>query len=323
MKLIITLAMLGLLSWVMPVSVALAANDCTITQGKAINVSVNIPTLTPAKRGVPGTVLGRGEVNTPAISYNCGNLIRNTWRSRFTRTESTQQASDNVYNTSIAGLGIRLSWPSSRNMFFPNAAECISSCSEPADKVVLEFVQTGPITGGTILAGIIGEVNLEADSNPGNPVNLMTIRLATPVNVEPKSCAILTPVQNVELGTYSLADFQSRVVRRGAKVPFNITLDCPQQTSLEFSFSGEHPVGTVTGFIANCETSGCAKEVGVKLLDNSGNRAVNTQGTYSAAVTLTGKQSYLYYANIEPQTTAAAMGAGKIDTSVIFNIRMN
>ncbi len=323
MKLIITLAMLGLLSWVMPVSVALAANDCTITQGKAINVSVNIPTLRPAKRGTVGTVLGKGEINTPAISYNCGNLIRNTWRSKLTRAESTLQALNDVYNTNIPGLGIRLSWPSSRNMFFPNAAECISSCTEPADKVVLEFVQTGVISSGIIPAGKIGEVNLEADSNPGTPVNLVTISLGTPVNIEPKSCAILTPIQNVELGTYSLADFQSRAVRRGAKVPFNITLDCPQQTSLEFSFSGEHPVGTVVGYIANCDTSGCAKEVGVKLLDNSGNKGVNTQGTYSTAVILNGKQSYLYYANIEPKTTGTAVGAGKIDTSVVFNIRMN
>ncbi|AEX50478.1 hypothetical protein GRAQ_03641 [Rahnella aquatilis CIP 78.65 = ATCC 33071] len=321
MKSIMTFVMLGLVSWIMPVSLALAANECTITQGKAINVSVSIPTLRPATKGTSGTVLGRGEVSTPAISYNCGNLIRNTWRSKFTRPESTQQALNNVYNTNIPGLGIRLSWPSSRNMYFPDAAECISSCTEPADKVLLEFVQTGTINSGTIPAGVIGEVNLVADSNPGTPVKIVTISLSTPVDVAPKSCAILTPVQNVELGTYSLADFQNRVVRRGAEIPFTIKLDCPQETSIEFSFSGDFPVGATKGYIDNCDETSCANNVGVRLLSSTSS-AVDTQGKYSTAVKFTGERTFGYKAQIYPYNYAE-MTAGKIDTKVIFNIRMN
>ncbi|RBQ34700.1 hypothetical protein C2125_09050 [Rahnella aquatilis] len=321
MKSIMKFIMLGLLSWVIPVSLALAANECTITQGKAINVSVNIPTLRPATKGTVGTVLGRGEISTSAISYNCGNLIRNTWRSKFTRPESTQQAMNNVYNTNVPGLGIRLSWPASRNMYFPDAAECISLCTEPADKVVLEFVQTGTISSGTIPAGVIGEVNLVADTNPGTPVKIVTINLGTPVDVAPRSCAVLTPVQNVELGTYSLADFQSRVVRRGAEVSFIIKLDCPQETSVQFGFTGDFPVGATKGYIDNCEPGECADNVGVRLLSSTGS-AIDTQGKRSTAIKISGERSFGYKAQIYP-LNVALMTAGKIDTKVVFDVYMN
>ena len=207
MKSIITFIMLGLFSWAMPVSFAVAANECTITQGKAINVSINIPTLRPANKGTVGTVLGRGEVNTSAISYNCGNLIRNTWRSKFTRPESTQQAMNNVYNTNIPGLGIRLSWPASRNMYFPDTAECVSSCTEPADKILLEFVQTGTISSGTIPAGVIGEVSLVADMIPVTSGNIVTINLDTSIDITPRPRAVLNLVMYVELGSYFLWAF--------------------------------------------------------------------------------------------------------------------
>ncbi|MBU9851584.1 fimbrial protein [Rahnella aceris] len=328
MKLIIIFVMLGILSWVMPVPLAMAANNCSITQGKALNISINIPTLRPASKGTVGTVLGRGEVNTSSISYTCGNLIRNTWRSSFTRPESTLQAMTNVYNTNIPGLGIRLSWPASRSMFFPNAAECISACTEPADKVVLEFVQTGTISSGTIPAGVIGKVSLVADSNPGTPLDIVTINLSAPVDVAPKSCAILTTAQNVELGTYSLADFQNRVVRRGAEVPFTLVLSCPQQASVQFQFRGEHPVGTTKGYIANCDESSCAKNVGVRLLNNSGTAidttgvSVDATGKSGASTIITGDKTFGYKAQIYPIDTAT-MTAGKIDTYVVFDIFMN
>nr|WP_129954395.1 fimbrial protein [Rahnella sp. RFA10(1/100)] len=328
MRLIISVVMLGLISWLMPVSVAFAANDCTITQGKALNVSVIIPTLRPASKGTVGTVLGRAEVNTSAITYTCGALIRNTWRSAFTRPESTLQASDNVYNTNIVGLGIRLSWPASRNAYFPDAFECIGICTEPADKVVLEFVQTGVIKSGTIPAGLIGHVSLVADTSPGTPVDIVTINLGAPIDVVPRSCAILTTTQNVDLGTYSLADFQSRKVRRGAEVPFTLILSCPDQTSVQFQFRGERPVGAPNGYIANCDDESCAQQVGVRLLNNSGSAidtagaSVDATGKKGASTIISGDKTFGYKAQIYP-LDETKMTAGKIDTFVVFDILMN
>ncbi|WP_459177187.1 fimbrial protein [Ewingella americana] len=330
LRLFVSSILLGIISWLATAPVAMAANNCTITQGKAVNVSLSIPTLRPSKNGTSGTVLARAEVPTAAISYTCGNLIRDSWRSRFTRSESTQQALDNVYNTNVAGVGIRLSWPASRSMYFPNTAECISSCIEPADKVTVEFVQTGVIDMGTIPAGTIGEVNLTANTAPGPDLTLMTISLAAPIDVAAKSCAILTTSQNVALGEYALADFQSRKVRMGGEVSFKLTVDCPQKSSVQFKFTASNrPTGSAKGYIPNCDDDDCAQSVGVRLLNNSSS-AVYTDGTAVDATgatkggttSITGEKSFTYKAQIYP-SDIKTMTAGKIDTHVVFDVLMN
>lgn len=318
--------------WLVSAHQAIAANNCTITQGSAMNISLNISQLRPSKNGASGTVLARTEVSTAAISYNCGNLIKEAWVSRFTRPESTQQALDNVYNTNVAGVGIRLSWPASRNMYFPNTAECTSACMEAADKVVLEFVQTGTITGGTIPAGIIGDVKLSADTNPGPALTLMTISLGSPVDIETKSCAILTTSQNVNLGDYQLTDLQgTKLNGEGDKIPFTLVLSCPQQTSVQFKFTASNtPVGAPKGYINNCQDSGCAGSVGVRLLNNS-NVAMWTDasaqdatgGKNKSTIIPAGEKTFGYKAEIYRLKSAKTITAGKIDTHVVFDILMN
>jgi hypothetical protein len=330
---IFNLVLCCFIAWAIHAPTALAVNNCTIATngGKPLNISIDLPQLRPSSKGVTGTVLASKNISIGGITYTCGNLIRNTWRSSFTRPESVQQAMTNVYNTSIPGLGIRMKWPSSRSMFFPNAAECLSQCTEPADSLLLEFVQTGVISAGTIPAGLIGRVTLLADSSPGTPVDLMTISLSMPVDVQPKACAILTPSQSIDLGAYSVADFNSNKVRSGKIVPFNIVVNCPQTTSMQFKFYGEHPVGTTKGFINNCGQKDCAQKIGVKFMNDLGS-GIDTTGIWtdatgaagkSTSITTTTNKTFKYKAQIVPQTTGPAVTPGKISSYLYFDVLMN
>lgn len=313
---------IGLAFYIFP---AEAANNCSITSGSVMNIAITLPTLRPASNGSSGTVLGTAEVQAPGISYNCGTNIRNTWRSKFTRPElSTESTVPNVYQTNIPGVGIRLSWPTSRGAYFPTAYPCNGACSERADTVKLEFVQTGTISAGIIPAGKIGEVQVTADTNPGAPLTLMNVTLSSAVDVQPKSCAILTTYQNVDLGSYSIADFTSKKITKGVVKDFELILDCPVTVPVKIEFTGEQSIGASKGVIKNCETNECAKSVEVKLMNSMG-MSIDVTGDKSKAINVgnvTGKKTLKYKAQIVP-VNVSSMTPGKVNTYAIFDIYMD
>lgn len=306
----------------MPVA---AANNCSITSGSVMNIAITVPTLRPASNGSSGTVLGAAEIQAPGISYNCGTNIRNTWRSKFTRPElSTESMVPDVYQTNIPGLGIRLSWPTSRGAYFPTAYPCNGACSERADTVKLEFVQTGTISAGVIPAGQIGVVQVTADTNPGAPLTLMNVTLASAVDIQPKSCAILTTYQNVDLGSYSIADFTTKKITKGVVKDFELTLDCPVTVPVKIAFTGEQSIGAAKGVIKNCETTECAKSVEVKLMNSMG-MGIDVTGDKTKAINVgnvTGKKTLKYKAQIVP-VDIPSMTPGKVNTYAIFDIYMD
>jgi len=304
---------------------AAAANNCTITSGSVMNIAISIPTLRPASNGTQGTVLGSAEIQAPGISYNCGTNIRNTWRSKFTRPEfSTESTVPNVYQTNIPGLGIKLSWPTSRAAYFPTAYPCNGACTERADTVKLEFIQTGTIQTGTIPAGEIGKVQVTADTDPGTPLTLMNVILSSAVDVQPKSCAVLTTYQNVDLGSYSIADFTSKKITKGDVKEFDLTLDCPVTSPVKISFTGEQNIGAARGVIKNCETTECAKSVEVKLMNSAG-MGIDVTGDKARATSvgnITGKKTLKFKAQIVPMDTTK-MTPGKVSTYAIFEVLIN
>ena len=319
---IVCIAAAGLGFYTLP---AAAVNNCSITSGSVINIAITIPTLRPASNGTQGTVLGSAEIRAPGISYNCGSNIRNTWRSKYTRPEfSTESTVPNVYQTNIPGLGIRLSWPSSRSAYFPTAYPCNGSCSERADTVKLEFIQTGTIQTGTIPAGEIGKVEVTADTDPGTPLTLMNVVLSSAVDIRPKSCAILTTYQNVDLGSYSVADFASKKITKGDLKEFDLTLDCPATTPVKIAFTGEQSIGAAKGAIKNCETTECAKSVEVKLMSSMG-MVLDVTGEKAKATNVgnvTGKKTLKFKAQIVPVDTSK-MTPGKVSTYAIFDVYMD
>ncbi|PLR36279.1 hypothetical protein CYR55_12000 [Chimaeribacter californicus] len=318
---IVCVVMAGFSFYTLP---AAAANNCSITSGSVMNIAITIPTLRPASNGTSGTVLGSAEIQAPGISYNCGTNIKNTWRSKFTRPEfSTESIISNVYQTNIPGLGIKLSWPSSRAAYFPSAYPCNGACSERADIVRLEFIQTGTISAGIIPAGQIGVVQVTADTDPGAPLTLMNVILSSAVDIQPKSCAILTTYQNVDLGSYSIADFTSKKITKGVLTDFELTLDCPVMAPVKIAFTGEQNIGAGKGIIKNCDTTECAKSVEVKLMNSMGS-VVDVTGEKAKATNVgnvTGKKTLKFKAQIVP-VDVLEMTPGKVSTYAIFDIYM-
>lgn len=303
-------------------NISFAANDCRITSGETIDAVINISTLKPSSKGAAtGAVLGQAEIPTKSINYTCGSGVSNTWRSEFTRPESAgRTAIDHVYATNLPGIGIRITWPASRSSYFPDAYVCNGSCMENSDKIRVEFVQTGNVSAGTIPAGMLGQVVVRANSNPGNSVNLLNVRLANPIDVKPVTCAVLTPSQEVDLGSWSLADFIAEGGRTD-KVKFPITIDCPQSSQVAIGFDGNSDTNVGKGYIKNCSAPTCAQNIGVRLSEYGGS-SVDVTGKVPSDTqkkTVSGRYTFEYEARIYSGSPSKAT-PGSINTFVVFNV---
>ncbi|WP_380184118.1 fimbrial protein [Kalamiella sp. sgz302252] len=282
-------------------------------------------TITPSDRGSVGTVLYSTSIQVGQINFSCGSGVKSSWRSFYTRAEASKTAIDNVYSTNVAGIGLRIKWPQSRsdNAWVPGSYSCQGNCIEPADKMVLEFVQTGVASSGTIPAGAIVGISVSPDSEPGNTLTLLNISLGE-VTVSTRSCAIYASTNNVDLGEYSLADV-IKTNFSGEKKDFTITLDCPAETSAKITFEGRTAWGMDTGVIEN---AGDAKNAYIRLYQKSGQRytakAINTEASFGSSAAFTGKRTVTYAGEMYfDDSTRANATAGSVTANVIYTLTLN
>lgn len=282
-------------------------------------------TITPSERGSAGTVLYSFAMSVNEISFDCGSGVKSSWYSTFTRPEAGRTSLTNVYTTNVPGIGIRIKWPQSRaeNAWVPGSYSCQGSCIEPADKVLLELVQTGVASSGTIPSGIIATVVVSPDNQSNNTVTLLNISVGE-VTVAVRSCAIYASTNSVDLGTYSLADVvKAKFV--GEKKEFTITLDCPQSTSAKITFEARSAWRMSTGIIEN---SGDAKNAYIKLYQKSGQRytakALNTSASFGSSASFTGQRTVTYAGEMYfDDSTRANATAGSVTANIIYTMTLN
>lgn len=282
-------------------------------------------TIMPSQRGSAGTVLYSVTLSVGQINFNCGTNLKSTWRSAFARPEANKTSLANVYATNVAGIGLRIKWPLSRaeNAWVPGNYSCLGNCVEPADKILLELVQTGVTANSTIPAGLIASIFLSADNDPTNKVTLLNI-YSGEITVAVRSCAIYASSNSVDLGTYSLADV-AKAKFTGDKKDFSITLDCPQNTSAKITFEGRTAWGMGTGIIEN---SGDAKNAYIKLYQKSGQRytarALNTAASFGSSASFTGVRTVTYAGEMYfDDSTRAIVTAGSVAANIIYTLTLN
>ncbi len=265
------------------ISVPVIAATCS---GNAHTAFVTIGQLTPATNGVSGTVIGSQRISIPALNYSCGSNVLNSLTATYTRPTSGQSSINSVYTTEIPGVGIRIIWPVKRGVAFPTSYTCLANCTESADELLVEFIQTGRISAGTIPSGKIADVVLKAANETSNAATLLTISLATDIQVVAKACMVANPEISVDLGSYSLSDFQG-TSKQGDKIPFSIHIQCPQDSSVRIAFqaAAQQPVGSKTGVVANTipVSSGGANGIGTRLLVSNGMVGQGVTGSLSGA----------------------------------------
>ncbi|EOA2962396.1 fimbrial protein [Yersinia proxima] len=302
-------------------SVPAIAASCSGPEHQAF---VSIGQLNPATDGVSGTIIGSQRISIPELNYNCGQNVLNSYTANYTRPTAGQSSIRDVYTTEIPGLGIKIIWPVTRATAFPLSYNCSNNCTESADELLIEFIQIGRISAGTIPSGKIADVVLKAVNETSNTVTLLTISLATDINIVSKACMVENPEISVDLGSYSISDFQG-TSKQGDKIPFNIYIKCPQNSSVKIAFqvADQQPVGSATGFIANTipASSGGAKGIGTKMLSANGITAQGVTGGLSNAYSIdAGTTEILKYNAQMFITDRANITSGNVAGRVYFNL---
>ncbi|MDU1876849.1 MULTISPECIES: fimbrial protein [Citrobacter] len=273
------------------------AAHCTLTSPLAtLNIADNI-TLNPAEKGVTGTVLWSKTYQVPNVSYNCDASTQSSWHSSYTRSYITSQI-DHVYGTEIPGIGIRMRWPSQgTSSWLPgnsgSPVTCSTGCSVKNSTVLVEFVQTGALNPGEsyIPAGAIAEASVIPTVDTSEKLPILAINFNTAIKVITRSCSIYSSAVNVDLGTYSIADFQNNESKQGDKKEFSITVGCPSDSSITLTFTSMNktPLGALTGVIGVESGEGYAKNFLIRLYEKgsySNPLKIDTPLTYSANPTL-------------------------------------
>ena len=317
--------------WVMAIllysvaSHAFAAATCSISQGAGQNIGVNIQKITASNGNPNNTVLGSQQLSVGAISFNCGTSVKSRWTSSM-RAGSSISGVSNVYSTNVQGVGFRIHWPLKRSgAFWPTLYQCTGNCSEPADSILVEFVQTGPVLPGTIPVGELGKATLAADNGDSNSVTMLTVTLLSPIEIAVKSCSARAEPGNLDLGAYDTSFFEKGAQNQGALKLFKIIVTCPQSStvSLQFNGPGSAPLGAGKGVIDNLY--GSAKGVSVRIMDNVSpvKSAVDVTGATSKSLgTISGQKTYNYNAQIYAYNTAN-ISAGDVNTYLMFTINVN
>lgn len=223
---------------------------------KVLTITDNI-TLNPADKGTAGTILWSKTYTVPNIKYSCDASTQTQWHAEYSRNYLAASL-DNVYNTEIPGIGIRIKWPANTsNSWLPansgNPVTCSPSCSIDNSSVLVEFVQTSTIEQGEteVPAGEIVHVNVKPILAPEDELRILNINFGVPIKVNTRSCSIYPSTTNVDLGTYSVASFQNNPTFQGDKKDFSITVTCPtvEKVGLTIVSMLNSPFGSSQGLL--------------------------------------------------------------------------
>ncbi|WP_454764407.1 fimbrial protein [Cupriavidus campinensis] len=297
---------------------AASAATCSLTAngGQPLRAEVNISTITAASDGSPGTVLATRDIPLSNLDYTCGTNVNAELRMAM-GTGSALTAVENVYSTTIPGLGYRIRWPATT--WWPNALRCSAtqngSCTITPTALRIEFVQTGPLAAGTMAAGTLGTATLLAPDSSSNQLTALRVILMTPISIAVKSCAVTSDVQ-VNLGDHALSDLAGKAGSPVVKFP--LQFNCPNPAAVGITFNGTAPFGySTSGLIEN---NGSATGVAVQLLDSSGFMGVRL-GKETSLGTISGAKTVNYNARIY-RLPAATMAAGTVDAFAVFTLNI-
>jgi len=293
--------------------------------GNLSNISFPSITLTASEKGTMNTVLYRFSVPISSINFNCGQSVVATWKSEFSRPEFSSTSIPNTYTTTIPGVGIRVKWPASRgqNAWVPGSYSCTGNCVEPADRIVIEFVQIGVIKSGVIHAGNLVNISVSADNNPQDSVAMLTINIGE-VDINVRSCSIYASDNSVDLGDYSLIDV-NKSGYQGDMKDFSITLDCPETSSARIQFDGTNPWGMTGGILVN---SGSANHAYTRLYSKLGtgyreltlNRMIN----FGSVTSFKGVRKVDYAAQMYfDESKRNLVTAGNVNSNVVYTLSID
>lgn len=249
-------------------------------------------------------------------SYGCSGNV--SFGLLMTYTAKLSSYGQHVYDTPLAGVGIRVFNINSSGPTYESPHRLLYSSNSPAswtwDSGYMELIKTGPITSGTLPADTLAKV--EMLGNDGIYHDAIFIN-TTGGSVKVPACSINTP--NVPVPLDDVLATSLKLVGSTAKPKvFEIGLNCEANARITAKLSGTKNTDTnAVGVLqlANFGAAGVATGVGIQIIYNKSPLALNNSFTLktSSGAQETFPFTAQYYQTKSNVTTGTANAIATLD----------
>ncbi|WP_233591119.1 fimbrial protein [Citrobacter koseri] len=198
--------------------------SCAFTGGATSEISgyVTFGNVSVQRDAPIGSVLATATTGT----YNGGQAIAGcseswTYRWELSKWSSLSSQDNKVYNTNIAGVGLRLTNTASGKLLPYDQSMGTGSVIINADGIKAELIKTGDITGGTLDTGMLARASV------ANQFYFANVTLNGTNTITSESCSVTTNPVNVPLGDHDKSEFSGPGAGTAWQT-FNINLSCVQ-----------------------------------------------------------------------------------------------
>lgn len=198
--------------------------SCAFTGGATSEISgyVTFGNVSVQRDAPIGSVLATATTGT----YNGGQAIAGcsepwTYRWELSKWSSLSSQGNKVYNTNIAGVGLRLTNTASGKLLPYDQSMGTGSVIINADGIKAELIKTGDITGGTLDIGMLARASV------ANQFYFANVTLNGTNTITSESCSVTTNPVNVTLGDHDKSEFSGPGTGTAWQT-FNINLSCVQ-----------------------------------------------------------------------------------------------
>ncbi|TAM97453.1 MAG: fimbrial protein [Rhodanobacteraceae bacterium] len=330
---ITALRVVALLLGLLLVAVAGRARaDCYYSSGTAATISFAPPaTIAVSPDTAVGTVLWTSAPVAPAnpLVLNCSG----TNGSGIADSMGLAPVSGTLFPTGIPWLSYQVLYPDSSHILQSYPNELVTGGYGTAiafsTGYALQLVVTGPVTNGGTLSGQLGVWQMiyftcAQYNNGGNcptpqwvaAMHPLATFLTSGVTFVLGTCKAAVDPTVVTLPAVYASAFSGAGTTTG-QTPFNVQLTCSGRVNLAITLATSNPQAGAAGVIAPTSGPGYAQNVGVQLLDGSGNPA--SFGTaISAGQTANGPFNIPFSARY--YQTGANASAGKVTATATYTL---
>lgn len=307
-----------------------ARADCYYGSGTAATIGFAPPaTITVSSDTAVGTVLWTSAPIAPTnpLVLNCSG----TNSSGIADSMGPAPTSGTLFPTGIPWLSYQVLYPDSSHILqsYPNEPVSGGTAITFSTGYALQLVVTGPVTNGGTLSGQLGVWQMIYSTcaqynNGGNcptplwvaAMHQLATFLTSSVTFVLGTCKVAVDPTVVTLPTVYASAFPGTGTTTG-QTPFNVQLTCSGKANLAITLAASNPQAGATGVIAPTSGSGYAQNIGVQLLDGSGN-PVSFDTAISAGQTTNGAFNVPFYARY--YQTAPGATAGRVTATATYTL---
>lgn len=307
------MAITGVILFSLPL---VAFASCNFTGGATSEISgyVSFGNVSVQRDTPVGSVLATSTTGT----YNGGQAIvgcSDSWTYRWELSKWTSLSSqgNKVYNTNIAGVGIRLTNTASGKVLPYDQSVGTGSIAINGDGIKAELIKTGDITGGTLTTGMLARASVV------NQFYFANVTLNGTNTITSESCSVTTNPVNVSLGDHNKNEFSGAGSGTSWQA-FNIGLDCSQgaRINVRIDATADSDAG-VPGVIKLDSNTGNASGVGIQVWYSNGDTPVQFgQELYYGTSSASGSQQIALQARY--YQTTQTVTAGKANATATFTL---